>query len=329
MSFVLPELVVESVVRDGLANLRANPQIVEDVFSMFLLKPYQRKYGQREIDKIKKMVTEKQVSVVHSYHEVDSNVPCFSIMIGSDDDDRRTASLGDFRKDVFEDITDPDALANLILVNETEVQSWDPQSGELVLALSTDLSKVTKNNKVVTSNNVEYTVTAVVDTPTQKSVYVLFGEEDSFEANDMVMIRSSLSFKKYEVNGVNSDVKLVLGVHTKDALTTKFLYILLKHILLSRKSDLIKRCFIASSYSGSDFGRDLQYAGDRVYTRFLTLTGKVEDSWKQSEVTLVEDVQPVVLVPKATGPNPQTTESLGRQTQTIQISEEDDDLPVM
>lgn len=329
MSFILPELVVESVIRDGLANLRANPQIVDDVFGMFLRKPFQRKYGQKELDKIKKMVVEKQIAVVFSYYEVDSQSPCFSIMVGTDDDDKRTASLGDFRRDVFEDKTDPDSLAKLILVDQTIVQSWDPQSGELVLSNDADLSQVTKNNLVVNENNVEYTVSAVVDTPTLKAVYVKNGESDSFEINDVVTIKSSLDFNKYEVNGVNSDVKVVIGVHTKDALTTKYMYLLLKHLLLSRKKDLIKRCLIVSSFSGSDFGRDIQYAGDRVYTRFLTLTGKVEDSWKQSEVTLIEDIQPTVLVPKAQGPNPQTTESLGLEDQTIQIADDEEDPPTM
>lgn len=329
MSFNLPELIVESVIRDGLANLKNNPQIIDDVFSSLLAKYNKRKYGSQEIENIKSLINKKQVNVVFAYHEVDSNVPCFSIMVGSDDEDKGRASLGDFRKDVFEDITDPDELAKLVLVDQTIVVAWDYKSGELILSPDVDLAQVTKNNILVDENSIEYTVKSIVDQTGFKSVFIVGGEEDSFEANDVVSIKSSLNYKKYEVNGVMSDVKLVVGVHTKDALTTKYMYILLKHILLSRKQDLIKRCFIVSSYSGSDFSRDQAYAGDRVYTRFLTISGKVEDSWNQSEVQLIEDIQPTVLVPKATGTNAQTTESLGLESQTIQIADDEEEPPTM
>ena len=69
--------------------------------------------------------------------------------------------------------------------------------------------------------------------------------------------------------------------------------------MLSRKEDLINRNFAVSTYSGSDFTRNMQYPGDHVFTRFLTISGKVEDSWRSDEVIPIDNLEIQVLVPKA------------------------------
>ena len=35
------------------------------------------------------------------------------------------------------------------------------------------------------------------------------------------------------------------------------------------------------SFSGSDFTRNLQYKGDIVFNRFLTISGRIEDNWTE------------------------------------------------
>ena len=87
------------------------------------------------------------------------------------------------------------------------------------------------------------------------------------------------SIDDFDENIALSNVQVSIGIHTKEALMTKYLYIILKYIVLSRRIELERRGFIASTFGGSDFNRDMAYKGDIVYSRFLTMIGKTEDTW--------------------------------------------------
>ena len=76
----------------------------------------------------------------------------------------------------------------------------------------------------------------------------------------------------------------MLGVHSKEALFTKYMYAIIKYILLSRKPDLINRGLLNYTFQGSDFTRNLESGGDILFHRFLTVSGKVEDSWTVPEI---------------------------------------------
>ena len=104
-------------------------------------------------------------------------------------------------------------------------------------------------------------------------------------------IRTFLDYTQHEVKGDSSAAHALIGVHCKDALLTKYLYIILKYIMKSRKKSLIKRGVLNSTFSGSDFTRDLKYEGDMVFTRFFTLSGQVDDTWRTDDIELIDSVE--------------------------------------
>ena len=195
MSFTLPDLVIESVLREGLEAIKANPSgFISTIFDFTGLgDTVSAKYA-TEISKLETLLEEAEIAVVHSFSEVQTKVPCISIQLSSDIEDRTLTMLEDF--------------------------------GGL--------------------------------------------DEDDFD-----------------VGTTHSNIQIMLGVHTKEALTTKYLYTIVKYILLSRKRDLIDRCLINMSFSGSDFTRNLQYKGDIVFNRFLTISGRIEDNWTDPEEAVV------------------------------------------
>lgn len=292
----MPELVVESVIRDGIAGIVNNPEALDNIFAS-LTEPYNaRKYGQREIDKIKKILDKKQISVVHNLNDINANVPCYSIQLGIDAERKNDAIIGDFKDEVIEETTDPDELAALVKATNLVPTSYNERSGILTFTAGTDLSKVQKNHIYIDAAGAEFVITNVVKSGPSPQIIVAKGS--TVDITDFGEIRSSLNFKKYEVKNISSDEQIIVGVHSKDALTTKYLYIILKYIMVSRKESLIKRCFIASSFQGSDFARNPAYQGDHVYHRFLTITGRIDDSWRADEVDLIENIDVEVLVPK-------------------------------
>ena len=288
--FILPELIIESIIRDGLDNVRQDPTIIDSVFAQLTRSYNSRKYGSAEITKIKALVR-KEIAVMFSYHEVDAKVPCYSIMVGTDNEDKRRAHLSDDYEEVSEQIADPDELEALHRVDNLVVTAFDPTTGKVTVDSSTNLSMIYRGMIYVDSANVEHDIiSGISNQPGDKFFFINKADEVDFSDNTGY-IKSSLDYKQYEVKGVTGDVSLVIGAHSKDALTTKYLYILLKYFILSRKKDMIKRCFYLASYNGSDFGRDSAFVGDQVFTRFCTITGKVDDTWRSDQVVLIDNVE--------------------------------------
>lgn len=287
--FILPELIIESIIRDGIDNVRQDPTIIDSVFAQLTRSYNSRKYGSSEIAKIKALV-QKEIAVVFSYHEVDAKVPCFSIMIGSDNDSSKRAHIGDHYEEVTEQIADAEELEALHKVEDMTVTGFDPLTGKVSVVDGTDLSMIYKGMIYVDSVGTEHDITGGINnTPGDKSFFINKSDEVDFSLPNGI-IKSSLDYKQYEVKGVTSDVQLIVGAHSKDALTTKYLYILLKYFILSRKADIIKRCLYTITYSGSDFNRDSQFVGDQVFTRFFTVIGKVDDTWRSDQVQLIDNV---------------------------------------
>lgn len=288
--FIIPELIIESLIRDGLQNVKNDPTIIDSIFAQLTRSYNSRKYGEAEITKIKALI-QKDIPVIFSYNQVDSHPISFTIMVGSDSEFKSRAHLDDNYEEVSEQIVDVDELEALHRVENIDVLSYDPLTGKVTVSDLTDLSPVYKWMIYVDSDGSEHNILGgISNTVGDKSFFI--GKNDDVDFSDNTgYIKSHLNYKQYEIRGVTGDVNLIIGAHSKDALTTKYLYILLKYFILSRKKDMIKRCMYLASYSGSDFNRDQQYVGDQVYTRFLTISGKIDDTWRSDQVQLIDHIE--------------------------------------
>lgn len=318
MSFTMPDLVIESVLREGFMAIKRRPELIDDIFGSLLKSHVSEKYGQKEIRRIKEMIAKKDWSFVHSFGEVEANLPCVSIQLGNESEAKGIAHLDDMDEEVTQDITDEDKLAALVIEDNILPDNLDYEAGIIYLPDSVNLSKVHVNHIYVDADDNEFVIIGgVVNEPGQKQVVVAARSEVNIM--DVGRIKSSINYEQFAVRGVHNDVQLLLGVHTKDALTTKYIYILVKYILLAGKKKIIQRNLINMSYQGSDFTRNLKYEGDIVYTRFLTITGNVQDQWRSDKADIFDNVEVRVKVPK----DLMTTEDLDKQDQTIQVGPTD------
>lgn len=290
MSIRLPDLIVESIIRDGIQNIKNTPEILEDIFSD-LVRPYaSRKYGMLEIDKIKTLLTgssAQEIAIVHSFHQVNASMPCFSIQLSSDAEDQRLARLDDLDDEIIEPLTDPSKLADLVRAGPFSF-SYDQTTGKISVADEVDVANVFKNFLFVDSDDAEFEIKAIVDTVGSKGFYI--NKNETVDSSGLGLVKTFLDYEQLELRGVESNVQLIIGVHSGEPLLTKYLYAILKYILLSRKMDMLMRGIYIASFSGSDFARDMRYEGNLVYTRFLTLSGKVNDSWRSDQVDLIDSV---------------------------------------
>lgn len=285
--FVLPELVIESVIRDGLLNVKATPTIIDSVFAQ-LGRVYNSEKYTGEIAKIKTLMN-TDIPVVFNYSEVDAKPMCYSIMIGEDSEDKKRAHLGDDYGTQETAITSQVALDALVVLANIIITAYDSISGKVTCHAATDLTAVYRYMILVDAASVEFQIIGAISNETDDKFFFV-APGSVVDITDFSLIKSSNTTSISTLRGVTGDQKLVIGTHSKNALTTKYLYILLKYFILSRKDDLISRGFYVASYAGSDFNRDSDYVGDKVYTRFLTVSGKIDDVWKQELVALIDNV---------------------------------------
>ncbi len=311
IAFIIPEIVITSVINDGIQNCRDDKSIVQDVFGNLTRSFANTKYGLAEINKIQKMLETKTIPIVHSMNMVTAEVPCISVALLSDSEDTRHAGFSDYMTTTNVALTDPSDLAALIQVPSFTPNSYNSTTGAISIPDSVDLSQIYINLLFVDATGAEFPILGgIVDTTGSKQVIIESGQTVSLSIG--ATIQSSINYLQYQVKGNVENVQLMIGIHTKEPLMTKYLYTLVKYFILSRKISLIKRDFQLATYSGSDFTRDQQYGGDAVFTRFLTLNGMIQNDFNAQKVKVYDDVNVILVTDK----DEFTSEQLGLDNQT-------------
>lgn len=316
MSFIIPDLIVESIIRDGFNNARRDNSVIDDVFEDLTLAFNSKKYGESEVEKIKKIINDQEVSIVHSFNLVNSNLPCISIQLSDDRENENEAHMGNYVSNLVIPMTDPDELAALIYVDDITPTSYNVLTGAVLVDDSVNLAGVHANLLFEDSAGALHTIIGgIINEPGTKQFMVEKGGSVALGSGGI--IKSSLDYKIYQKRGNIESTQLILGIHTKEALLTKYLYILVKYFMLSRKDDLIARGLQLNTYTGSDFTRNMEYIADVVYTRFFNVSGRVQHQWRSDKVQLIDNVEVNVKVPKDRAGN----EELGLTDSTVQVKE--------
>jgi hypothetical protein len=319
MGFRLPDLIVESVIRDGLQNIRQDTTIVDDVFEDLSQTWLSKKYGQKELNRIKDFCRNTEIKFVQAFAQVPVSMPCVSLQLLGDDEDRQLTHLDDFEEDVQRTLTKPEDIAARLILDNISVDSYDPLTGILTLDSSTDLENVNRNQLFVDADGNTFRISGVEDSG---KMLIIPAQQDPSILGPC-QVRSSIDYEQFEIRGTGDQVKLLLGVHTQDHLLAIYLYTIVKYILKSRTLDLVRRGFQLPTFSGSDFSRNNSYT-EPVFERFMTVGGMVQDTWNSDKVVPIEDVEITTTVQRATA----TNEQLGLDEQTVQVensSEQDDE----
>lgn len=315
--FTLSDLIIESTIREGLQNIRNDLEIVDEVFEQLKTLPISPKYGEDEIAKIKNFITTTPISIVHSFHIVESNIPCISIQLLSASEYVDRSVLDDFADDVTRDMTQ-DELDEQIITSPVLILDYDVNSGIVEIEDATDLSEVHINHLLEDSDGNTFRIEGGVDdTPGQKQIIIQ--KQAELNTTGPALIKTIFNKVQFEERTNTEKETLLIGIHTKESKLTKYLYTLLKYIIESRKLDLIRRNFKLATYEGSDFTRDMNYGSDVVFTRFLTVSGEIRNNWNADKVTPIDLIDLDVRVKKDVA----TNEQLGREDQTIKVTEDD------
>lgn len=317
MAFLLPDLIIESTLREGFENIRRDSSVIDDIFNDLVSLPIYKKYGEKELNKIKKIFENKEISVIHSFPANDAVLPCVSIQLLPSNENVRRAVLDDFWKQDQTNKT-PEELSAEIKVASLLILDYDPNSGTVDIDDSNDLTNVHANQILEDVDGNEFKILGGVDNTTGAKK-VIIQKSAEINISGPAIIKSMFTTNSFEVRTNVEQVALLLGIHSKEALQTKYMFNILKYIIESRKADLINRGFQLATYEASDFSQNPEYAADFVYSRYLTVSGMIENSWNSDKVIPIDLIDLAVKVSK----DKATNEDLGKQDQTIQVEDEE------
>ena len=315
MSFSFMDLAVESVLREGLTAIRRDPSVIDEIFAQ-LKDLFPQKYGQKELNRIKNFVLKKEIFVVHAFTQVVDSLPCISIQLMDDTENKSLARLEDFDDEV-QTALDDEELEDYVKVSSIIPTSYDLVTGIVRVLDAVDLTNINVGYIYVDAAETEYIIQGGINNLAgQKQFMVTKGS--NVDITDAGLIKSPIDYKQYTTRSVTHNEKLLLGIHTEERLLTLYIYTLVKYILLSRKLDLIKRHFKLTTLSGSDFTRNFDY-GEPVFSRYLTISGIADSSWTADRIQPIDNVDVTVLVDKDIA----TTEDLNLEDMTVQINDDD------
>lgn len=303
MSAPLTEFTIETVIRDGLGNLRANPLAFDDLFSKFRSAFFNNQYGQAHIEKLKTYIQNNQVRIVHSFAQVPTSVPCVSIQIVKSSE---TPKLQQFSNEA-EDVDTP--IAPIVRIADVQPLSYDTVSGRLQLDPNTDLSTLCPGMVFRDSNGVEFTIRSG-NSNLAGNKYINIGSGGEPELTLPGDIISSIGIQRVSRRMIRLEETISLGVHaSNDVHIVKYLYYILTYILKSRMDALINRGIHLDYGIGGIFDRVDEYQGENVFSRFIEVNCITEFDWDQEQVALIDCFDLTVRAPDGITPTSKTKTS--------------------
>ena len=295
MGVPLSEFVIETVLRDGLNELRINSDRLDDIFSKFLNAYFVNQYGQSKIDELKTHIQNKQVKIVQSWAMVPTEVPCISIELlrASEDEDIQQFS------NEFEE--ESEAKTPTVYVNTITPGTYDSKTGKLIVLNVADLSQIHPGLVFVDASGVKFPMHAG-NSNLLGNKFINIGKDQDPDLSGDGYIESSIDETRTRRRMIRIRETLRLGVHAaNDIHLTKYLYYLLIYILKSRQSSLIDRGINLDKGIGEVFDRDDSFQGENIFSRFLTMSCLTEFDWDQEEVNLFDNFD---ITTKAPMPDP-------------------------
>lgn len=276
--FPLTELTLETVLRDGLAELRSNPARIDYLFNRFLEAQFQNQYGQAKIDEVKTYLTENKIKIVHGQSMQPVMMPCISIQMVQSDERSEDQHLGNFFPEELYDKT-PDVI--IAVVSAT---SYNTVTGQLNISDVVDLSAICPGLIFHDADGTEFPIySGISNILGKKFINIGTGKEPNLSSPGQIV--DLIDFDGMTRGMIRLREVIRLGVHAHDDIhLPKYLYYIVYYILKSRQKSLITRGVHLDQGMVGVFDRQDDYAGENVYARFFDMHCLTEFNYTIDEV---------------------------------------------
>jgi len=282
MGCPLTEFVFESVIRDGLGDLRTTPSKLDDIFSGFLAAYQSTQYGQAKIDEIKTYIVNNQIRIVQALGMAPMSVPCISIQLMRAAEDSDIQNIGN----EFEERDD--STTPTVYIPTITPGTYNNTTGILTVVNAVDLSTVCPGWIYVDASDNKFAIGSG-NSNLSGDKFINIGPGQTPDIGGDGRIESSIDVIRTERRMIRLRETISLGCHAKDDIhLTKLIYYILVYILKSRQESLITRGITLDAGDASLFDRAEEYQGENIFSRYTSVGCITEYIWDQGEVNLID-----------------------------------------
>lgn len=282
------DLIIKTAIELALEDMRKQPWLIEDVFGTLIENPYLNyKYGIKEVSRAKEFILNNEIPVYMRHRLDKQEFPCITISIGSSQEDTSLAVLGDVSH--ITEVYDADEIGSQIkyIVSPFEPVSYDTNTG--ILEIPTDIDEY----KYITQG-------MLAINPDTGEGYVVRGKAGT--NGIQIAAGANITGKigivpQYQIYRARREKSLSqetynIGCHVHgDPSTLMFLYGVVKYSLYRYKEALLEaNSFQLSKLSSTDLVKNEAFGEENVYSRWITLSGQVEESWVKTPFRIIEAI---------------------------------------
>lgn len=289
MAIFQSDLTIKTAIQLGIDDIRKNLWLIDDILGDAIANPYLTdKYGQKQIDACKEWFLNNQIDIYMAERRDKDRFPCVTITLGSSAEKDDMKTMADQSTETVKLLPNKINKPIPYVVKPFTGFSYDSMSGELTIP------DTVKNVEGVAPGMI------LVDPATGQGYVIndLFHDGVVIETN-LTITAAQLAvvpqYQFYEARVEHSFFQETysIGCHAHgDPQVLLWLYsIVLYSILRYRESLLEAQGFSQCNLSSSDLMPNQAFSGpggEEVYSRYITMTGQVENSWIKSPRRVIE-----------------------------------------
>jgi hypothetical protein len=283
------DIIVKSAIELALEHLRDNPWVLEDIFRSLLENPIlSRKYGMKEINRAKEFILNNNIPI-YMVNRIDTQeFPCITIAVGASQEDKSAATLGDMSV-MIEEYSPSDIQQTIpFIVPPFVPTSYDINTGIVEMDPSVVEYKYIGTGMVVieTSTGRGFIINGKSGV---NGFQIAVGSE--INASELAIIPQYAVFRGRRERAISQE-SYNIGCHVQgDPSTLIFLYSVVKYALFRYREGLLEaNNFQLSNLSSTPIIHDDSFGVENVYSRGITLSGQVEESWVKTPYRVIEAV---------------------------------------
>lgn len=128
--WIMPQIAMMNVLTKGVAELKANPAALDEIFNYMYLDEFSSLYGSGYVEQIKAWFAKTKIPVIHAWGMSADRVPCISIHLSSENEDEAKAAMGDYLGD-----TENETLGVAVFNVNLDIGIFASKTGDQVLWL--------------------------------------------------------------------------------------------------------------------------------------------------------------------------------------------------
>lgn len=277
--------VIELVLRD----IRQNPWLIDDILSDFVTDPMLSGiYGQKEIENAKKWITDNEISVFLPHRMDLEKMPCVTIAIGANMEDRSLARMADLTHIV--ETLNPTQAGKVVpyIISPFLYTSYDQTTGFFEVPNTVNLLIVQPGMAII---NPQTGMGFIITSKNNDGFSIAAGTVINFPTIGIIPEYRIYKARR-EIATFQENISIGCHVHG-DPNALLWLYSIMMYGLLRYREGLIEsRNFQISNLQTTDMIRNdaFQSFGENVYSRFITITGQVENTWIKAPKRVIEAI---------------------------------------